>query len=131
MSDLFTFDENNKDKIFLDKKQFKEQLEPKIKNKTLFVESGFPMIHDSIPYDNIRQRHCVIEISNACCIILNMYFYQDTCWFKIRPLTGFHGPDFAELLDIPNIKIQLVPYGLKNTNGSFLITSFYIKNCVS
>lgn len=85
-----------------------ESLKPMAKNRCLFQEIDHPMI-SSNDQDSIKKRAVVVELKNCGSMISDIYMDGNNVMGIIETLSGFRGPDLADLIlkDKANIGFSL------------------------
>lgn len=104
------------------------QLSPKAKSRNLLVELDHPMFFSgSGDPEMMKRRAAVIEVKNCCAVIRNIGLKGNQIIGELESLSGFKGPDFADLIlkDKVNIGFSLRALGGVEpmTDGTLMVKS--------
>lgn len=83
-----------------------EQLSPKAQSRNLLMEIDHPMFFSgSTDPIKAKQRAGIIEVKNCAAAIKNIKYDNNQVIGEIETLSGFHGPDLANLITKDKINI--------------------------
>ncbi len=112
---LQTAEEKNNNKRYYSKKiceSIVKQLQSKAKQGSLMMEIDHPMFISESP-ETLKKRAAVVEINNCAAKLRKVFMRGNDIIGEVESLTGFRGPDFANLIarDKVNIGFSLRALG--------------------